>query len=547
MRPANGAHALANAAPENTAPETIVIAATPTPNGDLHVGHLAGPYLAGDIYTRHLRAQGRNVTYATCTDDSQTYVIPSARKRGIEPQQLCAESTRKIQLSLDAMGIDISPLPEIDDAYRSTVLEFMTSLHEAGRFETRTVRLPYAERAGTYLFDGLVKGECPVCLAGSCGGGCENCGHPNHFDQLGNPRSVLDETDPVTLREVNVLVLALEKYRGQLIDYFAERRDRWRPRSRQLIDELLANPLPEVPVTVPDPGWGIPAPFAPEPGQIIYPWLEAMPASIHATHAARDGMDEQADGSWHAGRGTSLVYFHGFDNVYFWGLVDLVMLLAHGDRYIVPDANICNEFYELEHQKFSTSRNHLIWGADLIAEVPRDSVRFYLALTGPENQRTNFSRAEMSELVRSRLTDPWNGLADSLDHGLRTIDPTQPLEVTATGRSRANAIHQGFQQGYDLASFSPARAADMLVTQLGRLRDEARAPDDCIDCGSFGDMLLSVRTVLACAAPILIDAAAEALRAGVDLDPRAHRDCRAINAFRLPRLATAKSMRGGTR
>jgi methionyl-tRNA synthetase len=43
----------------------IIIPATPTPNGDLHVGHMAGPYLAADIYARRLRAEGEQVTLTT--------------------------------------------------------------------------------------------------------------------------------------------------------------------------------------------------------------------------------------------------------------------------------------------------------------------------------------------------------------------------------------------------------------------------------------------------------------------------------------------------
>ncbi|MFL6534778.1 MAG: class I tRNA ligase family protein, partial [Pseudomonas sp.] len=30
----------------------IVTITPPTPNGDLHIGHLAGPFLSADIFTR---------------------------------------------------------------------------------------------------------------------------------------------------------------------------------------------------------------------------------------------------------------------------------------------------------------------------------------------------------------------------------------------------------------------------------------------------------------------------------------------------------------
>ena len=44
----------------------IVIAATPTLSGDLHLGHLAGPYLAGDIYALYLWAIVLLLIYTNC-------------------------------------------------------------------------------------------------------------------------------------------------------------------------------------------------------------------------------------------------------------------------------------------------------------------------------------------------------------------------------------------------------------------------------------------------------------------------------------------------
>ncbi|WP_242452093.1 class I tRNA ligase family protein [Pantoea agglomerans] len=79
--------------------KTLIIAPPPTPNGDLHVGHMAGPYLAGDIYARYLRVSGKAVNYATGTDDSQTYVVTSAIKLGTTPEQLCRQSSDDIHNS----------------------------------------------------------------------------------------------------------------------------------------------------------------------------------------------------------------------------------------------------------------------------------------------------------------------------------------------------------------------------------------------------------------------------------------------------------------
>ncbi|MFE6940018.1 class I tRNA ligase family protein [Streptomyces chartreusis] len=517
----------------------VVVAATPTPNGDLHIGHMAGPYLAGDVYSRYLAADGRDVIYTTCTDDSQTYVTTTARRLGVSAEQLCAESTAKIERSISAMGLSMEGLPPIDDRYRATVLQFFTRLHETGRLRERTVRLPYAQESGRYLYDGLMTGSCPVCLTGSAGGVCEGCGHPNNADELLGARSVLEPDSPVTTREVTILVLPMEEYRERLTSYFAERLGRWRPHAAQLVRELLARPLPEIPVTVPG-DWGIAAPFPETPGQILYPWVEAMPAVMYSTWWSADRRGERTeavDELWRAGSGTELVYFHGFDNVYHWGLLDLVLLMAHGDRYVLPEANISNEFYDLEGEKFSTSRNHLIWSADLLAEVPRDLVRFYLALTAPEFQRTDFSTAALTEVTERRLIGPWNRLAEALD-ALAPAGAGSPLPTTATGRDRAAGIIERFRLTYELDGFNLGRSAENVVAALDRLAAAAQEPRERDDALGTGDLLLQVRALLACAAPLLIDAAAEATAAGVDLALDAEQPEK-ITPFALPRLPRA--------
>jgi len=526
----------------------IVVAATPTSNGDLHIGHMAGPYLAGDIFSRYLAAAGRDVIYITCTDDSQSYVLTTARRQGVAPGRLCAESTSAIQRSMRAMGLSIVGLPPVRERYRATVTEYFTALHAAGRLRRRTVRVPYAARSG-YLYDGLLTGVCPACLSQCSGGVCEGCGHPNHFDELLNPRSALDPDDPVSHRECSILVLPMEDYRDRLTAYFDDVGGNWRPRGRQLIQDLLARPLPEVPVSFPG-TWGTPAPFAETPGQILYPWVEAMPAVIYSTWwaaAQRDGARRaaQVDEYWRAGRDAELVYFHGFDNVYHWGLVDLVMLMAHGDRYVLPAANVCNEFYNLEGQKFSTSRRHLIWCADLLADTPRDLVRFYLSLTAPETEQSNFSVAQLRSVTSHRLVQPWNHLGEVLATALAGAG-TGLLPTSAAGRDRAIALTEKFRRCYELPAFSPARAAEHALTHVGRLTGVAASVADQHRGGAAreggsgagtgqGDLLLSVRALLSAMAPIMIDTAAEAAAGGVDVGMTVSPPP-AVAPFRLPRL-----------
>jgi methionyl-tRNA synthetase len=515
--------------PSATDRRLVIIAPTPTPNGDLHVGHLSGPYLSADVFARYARATGRSVVFTTTTDDAQSYVLTTATKLGLTPQELADRSHAEIQRTLRAAGVAMDGFAPIDDGYRETVLDFVTALHRAGKFRTKTVRLPYSEKTGEFLVEGMVGGFCPVCLLASRGGLCETCGHPNNCDELLEPHSVFDPDDVVTHREVDILVLPLEEYREQLTAHYRAREDRWRPHLVQVFRELLAKPLPDYPVTYPI-GWGTPAPFPETPGQVLNPWVEAMPASMYTTaHSQRQLGEEPSsvDELWLAERNSEVVYFHGFDNAYFWGLTDFALLLAHDGRYVGPDTLVCNEFYELEHEKFSTSKGHLIWARDLVAEVPRDLVRFYLTLTGPENSRTNFTRADLDRITADRLVGPWNRLAVGLDKAVAALGASaEPLPVSAAARQRAAVLTERFAGCYDLRHISLNRAAENIANQAARLADAVEArfagPDADAQAGpdrdralaALGELFTEVRALIAGAAPILVDVAEAAARSG---------------------------------
>lgn len=75
--------ALADRSPRLDIPErAVVFCPPPTPNGGLHLGHLAGPYLRADVYARALRTLGREAHVVTGTDDHQSYVAAIAHRLG---------------------------------------------------------------------------------------------------------------------------------------------------------------------------------------------------------------------------------------------------------------------------------------------------------------------------------------------------------------------------------------------------------------------------------------------------------------------------------
>jgi methionyl-tRNA synthetase len=500
----------------------VVIGGPPTTNGDLHIGHIAGPYLAADVHTRYLRAAGREVVFASGGDDSQTYVVRTAARLGTTPRELNTQCWGLIKGTFEATGIEVDGFAPTDDAYRSNVYDYVNRLHAKGKFRKRAVRMPYSERTGQFLVEGLVGGDCPVCLADSRGGNCETCGYWIDFDGLIEPFSLLDPCDKLTHREAEILVFPLEEYRDQLIAFYEAKAATWRPRVVNLMREMLARPLPDFPITYPL-DWGLPALFPETPGQVLNAWIEGMPASMYCTaYAQRQlGLDPPADDdAWRAEHDARLVFFVGFDNLFIWGVAHIAELIAHEGRYVLPDTILCNEFYELDNQKFATSKGHVVWARDLLAEVPRDIARFYLNLSAPEHARTSFSRAVLEQVAAERLVGPWNELASALAKlTAEAGDDGEPLPVSPWAPERAAAIMSRFSQCFELASFSLNQAAELVTLHIDRLRDHAvSALAEDLDRDALrvrlGDLFLQLRALISGASPILVDLAADAARTG---------------------------------
>jgi methionyl-tRNA synthetase len=524
----------------------VVIAGPPTSNGDLHVGHVAGPFIGADVHVRYLHATGRDVVFVSCGDDSQTYVVTAAARLGTTPAELVSASWPQIKGTFEAMGIALDGFAPTDDGYRSAVYDYVGRLYANGKFRRRTVPLHYSERSGKFLVEGCVGGECPTCLADSRGGFCEACGHPIDFGGLLNPYSVLDRNDKVTLRDAEIMVFPMEEYRQQLVAYAEERAGTWRPHPMVLMREVLARPLPDYPVTYPV-EWGLPAPFAETPGQTLNAWLEGMPACMYSTTYAQQqlGLEPRShDEAWLAGRGAQIVVFMGFDPLYVWGVVHVAEMMAHEGRYVLPDNMLCNEFYDLENEKFSTSKGHLVWARDLVAEVPRDVVRFCLNLTAPEHARTSFSRAALGKLAAGRLVQPWNEMATALAKLASEVGEDQPLPVSPGAPALAAAIVTRFAPCFELATFSLTRGAELVAQNVDRLRAHAQAAlAGDLDRDELrvrlGDLFLQVRALISGASPILIDLAAGAAASGgfeLDMSADAY-DVSQTTAFGVPQLS----------
>jgi methionyl-tRNA synthetase len=227
---------------------------------------------------------------------------------------------------------------------------------------------------------------------------------------------------------------------------------------------MLSDGLPEIALTH-HTAWGIPVPLAGFDEQRLYVWFEMAPGFLAATRELDDKVSGGARWAdhWKDSIG-KVVQFFGFDNGYFFAVLFPALLLAYDPDIKLPETFVTNEFYRLEGLKFSTSRNHAIWGRELLADYTPDAVRFYLAYTNPEREQSNFVREEFSHIVEQELSGRWQSWLQDIgtrvksDFGNRI---PEGFELEDEQQQFANALRGLLGQAelaYSAETFSPQQA-----------------------------------------------------------------------------------------
>jgi methionyl-tRNA synthetase len=418
-----------------------IIAPPPTPNGDLHVGHLSGPYLGADLYARHLAQHGVPSDVVISADDHQSYVDTTATRLGLDRDELVKRSREEITETLAMYAIGVDELGAIDDRYCRFVRGFFERLCAQGLIEVRPTEVLFDRSTGTHPVEGFVSGTCPTCFAPCAGGICEACGHPNSCVDL------LDLDERYEVRVEPRLVLDLEDFRSQIEDTLS--RAPVRPNLARLVGDLLSAPLAPFVLSYRS-TCGIDTAFAGLPDQQLNVWGEMYPGHIHFL--------EEAGGP--LGADDPYVQFLGYDNSYFYAFVHVALHAAArcaGEAWPAPSALVTNQFYNLDLAKFSTSKGHVVWARDLAQRCNTDLIRLYLALHGPEYQeasfvpasfdvavedlarRVNRTVAACNATVDGALTEP-SPFPDRLREALATPTRLSTFSATALARTAVNAV-----------------------------------------------------------------------------------------------------------
>ncbi len=453
----------------------LVTAAPPTPNGELHLGHLAGPYLCGDYYARFLRLQGVDADFIFGSDDNCMYVETQAKDLGISGKEAAESFNRSIERCLEAAGIELAayPRPWTSRHHEPLVQEFFSRLYENGELVEKEALAPFSTTDGTYLFESHIRGGCPGCGKAVVGNTCEACAWINDCVNLVDPICTLDGKPPV-FEPLKRLVFPLSRHERLLRSVAAQAG--MTSHVRALVEDALDQGLPDVAVTHPT-TWGIEVPISGWEDQRIYVWLEMAPRYFAYAQHVNDSRG-LTGGYEHYFKSpdAQIVQFFGFDNSFYYSLLLPALFKAYDRDIRLPNALVTNEFYLLDGAKFSTTRDHRILGETLFGSAPRDAVRFFLAYSSPELEETNFTMEAFHEILRGELQGRWlPWLRDLGRRSRRLFDGTVPatgdwIDNHHSFLRRIEELLKVAEQAYQARTFSPQRATRAMMELVREAR-----------------------------------------------------------------------------
>lgn len=391
--------------------ETILVGvAWPYTNGHLHLGHLAGCYVAADIFSRYHRLMGDRVLMVSGSDQHGTPITLRAEEEGVNPQEV-VDRFRKGQLhAWKHLGIEFDLFTTTGTTnHRDVTHDVWTTLQEKGFIYRDTMRLPFCLTDSRFLPDRFVVGTCPFCgnLAAR-GDQCDSCGKPMNPLELGDLRCRLCG-DPPEIRDSEHDFLRLSAFRDKLLEWVSAK-SHWRANVLNFTRSYLQEGLHDRAVSR-DINWGISLPSGDEDKR-VYVWFEAVIGYLSASKEwAQNKGDPDAWREFWENPESKSYYFMGKDNIPFHTIIWPAMLMAYGGLNLPYDVP-ANEYMNMLGGKFSKSEKRGVWIPDYLERYAPDPLRYYIAANMPETGDTEFTWDEFVRRNNDELVATYGNLVN---------------------------------------------------------------------------------------------------------------------------------------
>lgn len=375
----------------------VIFTPPPTPNGDLHLGHISGPYISADVIKRHLAQRGVTAKVIVGTDKSQSYVKLKARQLGLAPQQVYAGFTKSIMRTFDSSSILYDNFYDCEDpSHEQFTKGFVDLMMRRHLMDIQLSETLYCQTCDHEVFEAFAVGRCLQCGARSNGCVCEDCGTPNNSYDLVSVKCTACDAIPIR-RSKPKGILDL----GKCAAAFPA------ASSNMTLDSKLSEYLNGISkkgilkyVVTFESDWGVPCAQPELEGQIYLGWIEMAAGYLSAIYQSLFEMkpktvEEAIDRINH--KNANIIHLMGFDNSFYYAYLYPVLLTSLGLKPL-NITFVVNEFLLLSEEKFSTSRNHAIWANDVFTdEISTDWYRFFLSVKKPEGRRENYEPCEFDK------------------------------------------------------------------------------------------------------------------------------------------------------
>lgn len=351
----------------------IITLPPPCTNSDLHMGHLTGVYILGDIYARYQALNGSNVTTICGADQNNTYTEKKAELIQIKFEDAGELYASKILNSLNLADVKCDTYVRTSLAeHVETVKEIVNILMSNGTLIEKDVEQIYCASCNEFICDTRIGGICANCGYGCDGGICENCSTPVFNLKLLQPSHKTCSTAS-TLKTTKALVLNLSKVKNQLVGLIEA--SSWDNRLKcKYLEYLSREEFEEIIVSC---NYNKGIKVTADSGNIysIAIWFEAIWSLFTGlTSVYKKNLTEII--RFLNETNSNIVVFMGQDTEFYYALTVSAILLGLGANSIIHKMSI-QRFIKLSGKKFSSSRGHTIFLEELIKKYHIDVIRLY--------------------------------------------------------------------------------------------------------------------------------------------------------------------------
>jgi methionyl-tRNA synthetase len=389
----------------------LVCAAWPYVNGDIHIGHLPGYFIPGDITARYFRLLGKKVAFVSGTDCHGTPITVEADKRGITPQEIVKEYDPKVREIIDVYDFSYDNFSTTTtENHKKVTQDIFLKLLNNGFIIKKKTKQYFSEQEDRFLPDRYVEGECPFCHAEEQRSDqCENCGRSLDFGALINPYSKISGAK-VTFKETEHYFLDFSKLQEKIKKFVETGKERWRKWIYNETIGWIKEGLEPRAITR-DIDWGIEIPKDKIPEDMMiekieskrfYVWFEAVIGYLSATIEYCEKNNINYEVFWKNPK-SKHYYVMGQDNVTFHTIFWPGQLIGADKDFILPYLPSAVKFLNANGKKLSKSRGNIIDALDVAKKFGAEYVKFYLVAIMPENKESNWDWKHFKDVINKNL------------------------------------------------------------------------------------------------------------------------------------------------